>query len=57
MRVIYSVVIRNKPPSKRPRIQSRVFGLIERVNEGYDNIKQYVIDSVLKIACPDVEWN
>ena len=35
----------------------RVFGLMERVNEGYDNIKQYVIDSVLKLACPDVEWN
>lgn len=35
----------------------RVFGLVERVNEQYDNIKQYAIDSVLKIACPDTEWS
>ncbi|MEW8547341.1 MAG: hypothetical protein AB2693_27855 [Candidatus Thiodiazotropha sp.] len=35
----------------------RVFGLVERVNERYDNIKQYVIDSVLKVACPDTEWS
>ena len=35
----------------------RVFGLKERINESYDTIKQYVIDSVLKLACPDVEWS
>lgn len=35
----------------------RVFGLVEIVNERYDNIKQYVIDSVLKVACPDIEWS
>lgn len=35
----------------------RVFGLAERVNERYDNIKQYVINSVLKVACPDIEWS
>ena len=32
----------------------RVFGLAERVNERYDNIKQHVINSVLKVACPDI---
>ena len=35
----------------------RVFGLKKRINESYDTIKQYVIDSVLKLACPDVEWS
>ena len=35
----------------------RVFGLMERANESYDIIKQCVIDSVLKIACPDIVWN
>ena len=35
----------------------RVFGLAERVNERYDTIKQqYIIDSVLKVACPEIEW-
>ena len=35
----------------------RVFGLKERTNEIYATIKQYVIDSVLKRARPDVEWS
>lgn len=35
----------------------RVFGLTERLNEVYENIERYVIDSVLKVACPGVQWN
>lgn len=35
----------------------RVFGLQELVNESYENIKQYVIDTVLKVARPDIDWS
>lgn len=35
----------------------RVFGLRELANESYENIKQYVIDAVLKVARPDIEWS
>ena len=35
----------------------RVFGLRELANESYENIKKYVIDAVLKVARPDIEWS
>lgn len=35
----------------------RVFGLPEMLNESYETIKQYVIDSVLKVARPDINWS
>lgn len=35
----------------------RVFGLPELMNENYENIKQYVIDKILKVARPDICWS
>lgn len=35
----------------------RVFGLPEQENENYATIKQYVIDEVLSVARPDIQWS
>lgn len=35
----------------------RVFGLPETINETYENLKEYVISSVLKVACPHIDWS
>ena len=35
----------------------RIFGLPEITNETYENLKAYVISTVLNIACPDIKWH
>ena len=34
----------------------RVFGLPELIGENDETIRQHVVDSVLKVACPHTEW-
>ena len=35
----------------------RIFGLPEITNETCENLKAYVISTVLNIACPDIKWH
>lgn len=35
----------------------RVFGLPELIDESYERLKQYVIEKVLRVVRPDIDWS